>query len=119
MRVDAGRSRFLKEDNEVGGKTGTTNNASDGWYMGVTNDLVTGVWVGGDERSIHFPSWNFGAGAKTARPIWDKYMTKAYNDPLTEIAKGKFKVPAKGIDISLDCGRIDSVKLNQKPWDIQ
>ena len=117
--TSVGLSRFLKEDNEVGGKTGTTNNASDGWYMGVTHDLVTGVWVGGDERSIHFPSWNFGAGAKTARPIWDKYMTKAYNDPATGIVKGTFKVPAKGIDISLDCGRMDSVRLNQKPWDIQ
>ena len=60
--------------NEIGGKTGTTNNASDGWYMGITHNLVTGVWVGGDERSIHFPSWDFGQGARSARPIWDKFM---------------------------------------------
>ncbi len=112
----------LKIGNEVGGKTGTTNNASDGWYVGVTHDLVAGAWVGGDERSIHFPSWNFGAGAKTARPIWAKFMTKAYKDPMTGITKGKFKLPASGMDISLDCSRYqetDSLRLNQKPWDIQ
>ena len=54
----------LKKDNEIGGKTGTTNDASDGWYMGVTHDLVTGIWVGGDERAIHFPSWVMGQGAQ-------------------------------------------------------
>src|SRR5690606_8507696 len=59
----------LKKDNEIGGKTGTTDNASDGWYIGITHNLVTGAWVGGDERSIHFPSWYFGQGGRTARPI--------------------------------------------------
>ena len=68
----------LKVDNEIGGKTGTTNNASDGWYMGITKDLVTGVWVGGDERSIHFEQWSEGQGGRTARPIWSKYMPKDY-----------------------------------------
>ena len=111
----------LRKDNEIGGKTGTTNQASDGWYIGVTHDLVTGVWVGGDERSIHFPSWVFGQGGRTAGPIWKKYMTKTYLDATTGITKGKFKVPPSGVDISLDCSRFqqtDSTKLNQKPWDI-
>ncbi|MDZ4715565.1 MAG: transglycosylase domain-containing protein [Cytophagales bacterium] len=116
-----GLSRDLKVDNEIGGKTGTTNNASDGWYMGITHDLVTGVWVGGDERSVHFPSWIFGQGTRTARPIWDKFMTKAYKDPQGIVKKGKFKLPKTGLDISIDCARLshpDSVKIDTKPWDI-
>ena len=114
----------LKIDNEIGGKTGTTNDASDGWYMGVTHNLVTGVWVGGDERGIHFPSWDFGQGGKTALPIWAKYMTKAYADPTTGIVKGYFRKPTNGVDVSFDCGRFtdlpDSVRVDdQEPWDIK
>jgi len=98
----------LKVDNEIGGKTGTTDNASDGWYMGVTHNLVTGVWVGGDERNIHFPSWDFGSGSKSARPIWSKFMTKVYQDPNTTYGKGYFKRPKSGLDMSLDCSRYAS-----------
>jgi penicillin-binding protein 1A len=104
-----GLSYELKVNNEIGGKTGTTDNASDGWYMGVTHNLVTGVWVGGDERSIRFPSWSFGAGSKTARPIWDKYMVKVYNHPEVGYAKGFFKRPIGGLDgVTLDCSRHQS-----------
>jgi penicillin-binding protein 1A len=112
----------LRTDNEIGGKTGTTNDASDGWYMGVTHDLVTGVWVGGDERGIHFPSWDFGQGARTARPIWAKFMMKVYADPSTGITKGFFKRPTSGIDISIDQGRQlpDSVRVQDyEPEDIR
>lgn len=120
--TSGGLSKEVKEDNEIGGKTGTTNNASDGWYMGITHDLVTGVWVGGDERSIHFPSWLFGQGGRTARPIWDKYMTKAYADPESGIIKGQFKRPSTGLDITLDCLKVnqnpDSVEVEVQPWDI-
>ncbi|RAW03344.1 transglycosylase domain-containing protein [Pseudochryseolinea flava] len=97
-----GLSYDLKKDNEIGGKTGTTDNASDGWYIGVTHNLVTGVWVGGDERSIRFPSWDFGAGTKSARPIWDKYMLKVYRHPETGYKKGYFKRPSK-MEGSLNC----------------
>lgn len=116
-----GLSRDLRIGNEIGGKTGTTNNASDGWYVGVTHDLVAGVWVGGDERAIHFPSWTFGQGTRSARPIWDKFMMKAYQDAASGITKGKFKVPKSGLDTSLDCAKYlqpDSVKIDQTPWDI-
>lgn len=95
----------LKVDNEIGGKTGTTQNASDGWYMGITHNLVAGVWVGGDERSIHFPSWDFGAGSKSARPIWSKFMTKVYSHPEVGYPKGKFRWPQSGLDITLDCSK--------------
>ncbi|MDX1628011.1 MAG: transglycosylase domain-containing protein, partial [Fulvivirga sp.] len=100
-----GLSMEVKIDNEIGGKTGTTNNASDGWYMGVTKDLVTGIWVGGDERSIHFRSWVLGQGGKTARPIWDKYMQKVYADEELPYEKGPFKRPVGGIDVTLDCSQ--------------
>jgi penicillin-binding protein 1A len=98
-------SYTLKKDNEIGGKTGTTDNASDGWYMGITHNLVTGVWVGGDERSIHFPSWYFGQGGKTARPIWDKYMVKVYENPDVGYGKGVFKRPSAGLDMTLNCSQ--------------
>lgn len=117
-----GLPRELKIDNEIGGKTGTTNNASDGWYMGITHNLVTGVWVGGDERSIHFPSWDFGAGTKSARPIWSIFMTKLYADSTSGITKGQFKRPASGLDISFDCRKYseesDSLIVDEEPMDI-
>ncbi len=106
-----GLSAELKKDNEIGGKTGTTNNASDGWYMGLTQNLVTGVWVGGDERSIHFLNWTLGQGGKTARPIWDNYMLKVYKDPSTGITKGNFKVPSRGVPVFTDCSVSDSVEV--------
>jgi len=116
-----GLSRELRIDNEIGGKTGTTNDASDGWYIGLTHDLVTGIWTGGDERAIHFPSWLFGQGGRTARPIWDKYMMKVYADPASGVTKGQFKRPASGLDMTLDCSRheVDSLMMDEEePWDI-
>lgn len=65
---------------QMGGKTGTTNSNSDGWFMGFTPDLVTGTWVGGEERYIHFNSMANGQGAAMALPIYGKYMTKVYKD---------------------------------------
>lgn len=118
--TSGGLSYELRKDNDIGGKTGTTDNASDGWYMGVTHNLVSGVWVGGDERSIHFPSWNFGQGSKSARPIWEKYMLKVYNDPTTNYTKGRFKEPTTRLTQSLDCDQVTSdttqVDVNEVPW---
>jgi penicillin-binding protein 1A len=96
-------SEFVKADNEIGGKTGTTDNGSDGWYIGVTNNLVTGVWVGGDERSIHFPRWGASSGGKTALPIFDLYMQNVYSDQRTGYRKGTFEVP-EGYNVNLECG---------------
>ncbi|MDH5599505.1 MAG: penicillin-binding protein, partial [Cyclobacteriaceae bacterium] len=118
--TSGGLSWEVKKDNQIGGKTGTTNNASDGWYMGVTKDLVAGGWVGGDERNIHFRSWADGSGGKTARPIWDLFMQKVYNDPELNITRGSFPVPKEGLDIELDCSLhhldSDSAVVVEKPW---
>jgi penicillin-binding protein 1A len=92
----------LREDNEIGGKTGTSNDASDGWYMGITHDLVSGAWVGGDERGIRYRQWSLGQGGKTALPIWDKFMLKVYADRSLRYKKGEFRRPS-ALDISLDC----------------
>lgn len=100
--TSSGLSRDLKENNEIGGKTGTTNNASDGWYMGVTKDLVSGAWVGGDEKSIHYRSWDLGQGSKTARPIWAAYMKKVYADATLPYKKGSFNRPGS-IDFRMNC----------------
>ncbi len=121
--TSSGLGHDIRENNEIGGKTGTTNDASDGWYMGVTHDLVSGVWVGGDERAIHFPSWDFGQGGKSARPIWEKFMRKIYADQSTGVTKGRFKWPSSGLDVTLDCNRYrnnpDSAEVEVRPFDIR
>ena len=76
-----GRVRRLGVKADMGGKTGTTNYNADGWFMGFTPSLVSGCWVGGDERDIHFGSMTYGQGAAAALPIWAKYMKKVYDDP--------------------------------------
>jgi penicillin-binding protein 1A len=114
-----GLSYILKKDNEIGGKTGTTDDASDGWYMGITHNLVTGVWVGGDERSIHFPSWSFGSGSKSARPIWDKFMVSVYEHPEVGYPKGHFRRPLNKLDMTLDCTQYQSSDSLALPVDDQ
>lgn len=77
----AGRLRYKYNiEGEIGGKTGTTNRNSDAWFMGFTPQLVSGVWVGGEERDIHFDSMQMGQGATMALPIWAYYMKKVYRD---------------------------------------
>ncbi|MDD3196157.1 MAG: transglycosylase domain-containing protein [Paludibacter sp.] len=79
----------------MGGKTGTTNNNSDGWFMGFTPSLVSGVWVGGEDRSIHFDGIAEGQGASMALPIWGIYMKKVLSDPtLGYSATEQFDVPS-------------------------
>lgn len=99
---------FAKIPERIGGKTGTTNNASDGWYMGITHNLVSGAWVGGDERSIHYRTWSMGQGGKTARPIWANYMQRVYADKsLEDYKKGFFRRPAVSID-NLECSAYEN-----------
>ena len=93
----------LTINNDIGAKTGTTQNASDGWFIGVTHNLVSGAWVGGDDRSIHFRNWVLGQGARTAMPIWQQYMMEVYADNNLNIDKGKFDEPIKKINVEIDC----------------
>jgi len=99
------RWQLTKGNNDVGAKTGTTQNYSDGWFMGVTKDLVAGVWVGGDDRAIHFPSIKYGQGAYMALPIWAKFMTEVYNNDSLGYEKGQFKRPRTPLNVTLDCSK--------------
>jgi penicillin-binding protein 1A len=75
------------------GKTGTTQNNSDGWFIGITPDLVTGVWVGAEDRAVRFRSMEWGQGARMALPIYGYYMQQLYANPKVKISKGDFEAP--------------------------
>lgn len=107
-----GLSSEVRLDNEVGGKTGTSQNGSDGWYIGITKDLVSGVWVGGDERSIHFKSSTLGQAARMARPIWDNYMQSIYADPVLGYEKGSFPQPLRSLSVEIDCTKYQNPELS-------
>ncbi len=92
-----------KNNNQIGGKTGTSSDYVDGWYMGVTKDLVTGVWVGADDRSIHFKTSETGEGSKTALPIFAKFMEKVYKDKSTGYSEGRFQKPEIEITRTYNC----------------
>lgn len=91
-----------KLTNPMGGKTGTTQQHADGWFIGVTPDLVGGVWVGAEDRSIHFQNLANGQGANMALPIWAKFLQKAYADSGLKMSGRPFDRPA-GISKRLDC----------------
>ena len=93
----------VKANNEIGAKTGTTQNASDGWFMGLTQELAAGAWVGGEDRSIHFRNWTMGQGARTAMPIWVTFMQRIYQDTALRITKKPFIRPVRRLSISLNC----------------
>ena len=93
-----------KLTNPIAGKTGTTQNNSDGWFMGMVPNLVTGVWVGGEERAVHFKSITYGQGASMALPIWGLYMTKNYADEELGISKEDFERPSN-MSIEIDCDK--------------
>jgi penicillin-binding protein 1A len=98
-------------ENPIAGKTGTTQNQSDGWFMGMVPNLATGVWVGGEDRSIHFKEIAFGQGATMALPIWGSYMKALYEIPELGISLEDFIVP-ENLSIPVDCE--DIVDPNQK-----
>ena len=109
MEEQGGTSQALwewdlwKKNNQIGGKTGTSSDYVDGWYMGITKDLVTGVWVGADDRSVHFTTSQTGEGSKTALPIFAKFMEKVYKDPSTGITQGPFPKPTVEITKTYIC----------------
>ncbi|MBN2743175.1 MAG: transglycosylase domain-containing protein [Marinilabiliaceae bacterium] len=98
---------------EIGGKTGTTQNHSDGWFIGVTPNLVTGVWVGGEDRDIHFDRLNLGQGANMALPIWGLYMKGVYGNKAIKITEDDtFERPAD-FNIDLTCSDSHHVSTNE------
>lgn len=102
----------------IAGKTGTTQNNSDGWFMGITPSLTTGVWVGGELRSIHFRSITLGQGANMALPIWALYMKKVWDDKTLNISKGDFEKPAKDISNRIDCKKfMQEIKEEESGFD--
>lgn len=105
----ASRLRYhYKIMGELAGKTGTTNMHSDGWFIGISPELVSGAWVGGEERSIRFRYMNYGQGAVLALPIWGLYMQKVYDDPKLPYSRdAKFEKPSQPISIEIDCNEYD------------
>jgi penicillin-binding protein 1A len=93
-----------KFTNPIAGKTGTTQNQSDGWFMGMVPNLTTGVWVGAEDRAAHFPDLARGQGASMALPIWALYMKKCYGDKELGISDGDFEKPDK-VTIEFDCDK--------------
>lgn len=92
-----------KKDNQIGGKTGTSSDYVDGWYMGITKDLVTGIWVGADDRSVHFTTSETGEGSHTALPIFGRFMEKVYADPKSGYTYGAFPKPWVKITKQYNC----------------
>ncbi|WP_335966987.1 transglycosylase domain-containing protein [Galbibacter sp. PAP.153] len=102
--------------NPIAGKTGTTQNQSDGWFMGMVPNLVTGVWVGGEDRATHFAGIRYGQGASMALPIWGLYMKKCYADEDLDVSKDDFERP-EDLSIRVDCSQPaeeskDSLKID-------
>ncbi|GAA4849507.1 transglycosylase domain-containing protein [Algivirga pacifica] len=110
-RYNFKRDQKTGENFHVGGKTGTTANYSDGWFMGITKDLVAGTWVGAEDRSIHFRSIRYGQGARLAMPQYAEFMEKVYADEdlckELNYSRGYFPEPSQPIDINLNCDELN------------
>jgi len=100
-------------ENAIAGKTGTTQNHSDGWFMGVVPNLATGVWTGGEDRSVHFAEIYKGQGASMSLPTWAIYMRKCYNDKTLNISKEPFEEP-KELSINVDCTKVEEESTENK-----
>ena len=105
-----------KFENPIAGKTGTTQNQSDGWFMGMVPNLSTGVWVGAEDRSVHFTDLAKGQGASMALPIWALYMQKCYANEELNISKEEFEKP-DNMSIELDCNKKAEEKDGEKTPD--
>jgi len=95
-----------KLNNEMGGKTGTTQNHSNGWFMGVMPDLVAGVWTGWEDQAIHFEDLSLGQGANMALPVFGIFLQKMFDDPeFAPLSAARFEAPAN-FNVELDCGKV-------------
>ncbi|NQX82532.1 MAG: transglycosylase domain-containing protein [Flavobacteriaceae bacterium] len=95
--------------NPIAGKTGTTQNQSDGWFMGMVPNLVTGVWAGAEDRAVHFEGIYYGQGATMALPTWAIYMRKCYADSSLNISDQDFERP-ENLNVRIDCD--DDINLS-------
>jgi len=104
--IDKGTGRRVRFryglKNEVGGKTGTTQNNSDGWFIGITPELAAGAWVGADDRAVRFRTTALGGGANSALPIWGEFFKRIYADPRLKLDPQPFEAPAS-MSIRLNC----------------
>ncbi|NVK84101.1 MAG: transglycosylase domain-containing protein [Cytophagia bacterium] len=99
---------YNQTKNSIGAKTGTTQNASDGWFVAVTNEIVAGAWVGGDDRAIHFTHWPDGQGARTAMPIVGMFLKDIYADSTLNLQKTLFERPPN-LSMEIDCQKFVDV----------
>jgi penicillin-binding protein 1A len=100
-----------KFTNPIAGKTGTTQNHTDGWFMGVVPNLATGVWTGGEDRAVHFENIAEGQGATMSLPTWALFMKKVYADESLNISQEDFDKP-EYVGIDTNCGKESSNKEN-------
>ena len=100
-------------DNPIAGKTGTTQNQSDGWFMGMVPNLVTGVWVGGEDRATHFEKIAYGQGASMALPIWALFMKSCYADTSLAVSNEEFEQP-ENLSIEVDCEKYTELQNKNK-----
>src|SRR5690606_23355247 len=94
---------LFRNGNQIAGKTGTSNDYVDAWYIGMTKDLVTGVWIGCDEQAIHFRSSQTGEASRTALPVFGKFMEKLYKDESLNFSYGKLPEPQVEIHKKYNC----------------
>ena len=97
--------------NPIAGKTGTTQNQSDGWFMGIVPNLATGVWVGGEDRAVHFAGIDKGQGASMALPIWALYYQRLYADESLKVSQEEFEKP-EHLSIEINCDEIEKTDEN-------
>ena len=121
--VDSGTARRLrwryKLPGPIAGKTGTTQEQADGWFIGYTPKLVAGVWTGGEERAVRFRSLRLGQGANTALPIWGLFFQKIYADPSFKTwPKARFSPPHDGILTAMDCPTHIMDGVDGDTWDL-
>ena len=107
MRLRSSWRKYGNIKYPIAGKTGTTQSNSDGWFIGLTPDLVSGVWVGCEDRGVRFVSTALGQGANTSLPIWGYYMNKIYKDSTIKISKGDFELPENYQDDYTNCSEQD------------
>ncbi|WP_299713965.1 transglycosylase domain-containing protein [uncultured Tenacibaculum sp.] len=118
LRTTYARPKYItgypyKFTNDIAGKTGTTQNQSDGWFMGTVPNLTTGVWTGGEDRSTHFIGLDKGGGASMSLPTWAIFMRKCYADKSLNISKADFEEP-EDLSINVDCSKHEEKKDEKK-----